>query len=113
MDNTARVTIQMMHRVGALVTVLFVGGLALWMILTVKVKRLRTLAILIFDLLIIQSIIGIFNVMWLLPLTLALAHTAVAALLLLALVSLNVKVFASRSTDEHSRQPNPVHERHS
>jgi cytochrome c oxidase assembly protein subunit 15 len=47
-------------------------------------------------LLTVQLLLGISNVIALLPLSVAVAHNAVAALLLLALVALNFKIHAPK-----------------
>jgi cytochrome c oxidase assembly protein subunit 15 len=49
---------------------------------------MRYLSLLLIILLVLQIILGILNVKWLLPLTTALAHNAIAALILLTLISL-------------------------
>ncbi len=82
LDSSARVTIHMVHRIGALVTLLYVGYLSVTMMISAKVQRIRSLAMLIAVLLLTQ----------ILPLSVAVAHNAVAALLLLAMVTLNYYV---------------------
>jgi cytochrome c oxidase assembly protein subunit 15 len=76
------------HRVGALVTLLYLGWLAHRTARTVGLTRLgMTLG----GLLLLQVSIGIGNVVFSLPLPLAVAHNAGAALLLISLVVLNSK----------------------
>ncbi len=82
--------IQWSHRVGALVTLIVVGALA---IRASREPALRVVACVIATLLVIQVGLGIANVLLRLPLALAAAHNAVAALLLAALVVLNFAVF--------------------
>ena len=82
--------IQWSHRAGALVTLLVVGGLA---VRALREPALRVAACVIMALLAIQVALGIANVLLRLPLVLAAAHNAVAALLLAALVVLNFAVF--------------------
>lgn len=89
MDSSARVTIHMVHRIGALLTFLYVGILSIILMRFAKIQRVRSLAVLIAILLCIQILLGIVNVTHLLPLSAALAHNAVAVLLLLAMVTLN------------------------
>jgi cytochrome c oxidase assembly protein subunit 15 len=82
--------IQWTHRFGALVTLVFVGGLAL---LALRTPALRVQGAAIALLLVTQAGLGAANVLLRLPLVLAAAHNAVAALLLAALVVLNFTVF--------------------
>src|SRR5688572_12063233 len=82
--------IQWSHRVGALVTLIVVGALAIH---ALREPALRVVACVIAALLVTQVGLGIANVLLRLPLALAAAHNAVAALLLGALVVLNFAVF--------------------
>jgi cytochrome c oxidase assembly protein subunit 15 len=82
--------IQWSHRAGALVTLIVVGALA---IRASREPALRVVACVIAALLATQVGLGIANVLLRLPLALAAAHNAVAALLLAALVVLNFAVF--------------------
>jgi heme a synthase len=74
------------HRVGALVTLLVVGGLALRLLRNPASARLGGLLLAV---LLAQVVIGIANVLGGLPLLLAAAHNAGAAILLLAMVVIN------------------------
>lgn len=87
LENNARVTIQMAHRLGALFITILISFLSykLW---HTKTKALKTLAMLLLALLGIQLSLGITNVLAGLPLMVSLAHSAVAALLLLCLISI-------------------------
>lgn len=82
--------IQWSHRLGALVTLIVLGGLALR---ALWIPALRAQAAVIAVLLAAQAGLGIANVLLRLPLALATAHNGVAALLLVALVVLNFTVF--------------------
>ncbi|MEM7406077.1 MAG: COX15/CtaA family protein [Pseudomonadota bacterium] len=87
LSNEARVTIHATHRLGALVTFLYIGGLALWIAVS-SPGLLRIAACLVLILLGIQVALGIANIVMYLPLSIAVAHNGVAALLLLSLVTL-------------------------
>ena len=89
LDNTARVTIHFVHRVGALVTFLFIGWLGLKLLFGTEVAALQRLGRIILFLLFVQVALGISNVVFSLPLSIAVAHNGVGALLLLSLVTLN------------------------
>lgn len=95
LDNAALISIQMMHRLGALITFVYIGGLALWILGVSKAPVLRKIAGTMLILLLIQVLLGVSNVLFLLPLPLAIAHNGVAALLLLALVTLNYALFTT------------------
>jgi heme a synthase len=77
------------HRAGALVTLVFVGMLGLW---AGRIPALRAAAAVLLALLVLQAGLGVANVLMRLPLALAAAHNAVAALLLAVLVVINFTV---------------------
>ena len=89
LDAPARAAIQLAHRAGALIT--FLAGLALafaaW-----RRRETRAFGVAIGALLLLQVLLGIGNVKLGLPLPVAVAHNGVAALLLLALLALCVRL---------------------
>lgn len=89
LDNAARVTIHFVHRVGALITFLFIGWLSLKLIFGSDVNRLQSLGRMLLFVLLAQVSLGIINVLYSLPLFIAVAHNGVGALLLLTMVTLN------------------------
>ncbi len=84
LDNAARVTIHWMHRVGALITTIYL----LFLIFRLFVSGWKMFAYLISLLLITQVLLGISNVIFSLPLAVAVAHNGVAALLLMTIAAL-------------------------
>jgi cytochrome c oxidase assembly protein subunit 15 len=84
LGNDARVTIQWMHRLGALITSVFVLALVI-NLLKVGWVRFGSWLLLV---LVIQISLGISNVVFSLPLPVAVAHNGVAATLLLSLLAL-------------------------
>jgi len=81
--------IHWVHRLGAYVVLLYVGWLAF------KVMRIRamgTIATIVLGLLVAQVLLGISNVLFSLPLPVAVAHNAGAAMLLAAMVVLNYRL---------------------
>ncbi|MGA0805727.1 MAG: COX15/CtaA family protein, partial [Pseudohongiellaceae bacterium] len=56
-------------------------------------EAMRTQAHVILDLLVLQVMLGLSNIIWSLPLWVAVAHNAGGALLLLSMVSLNYRLF--------------------
>jgi cytochrome c oxidase assembly protein subunit 15 len=93
LPEAARQTIQMTHRVGALVVTLY---LFIFMSLSMpQIKRfpeLMAALYLVLGLLCIQLCIGISNVIFELPLVTALSHTVFAVLLLLAMITFTFKL---------------------
>jgi cytochrome c oxidase assembly protein subunit 15 len=88
LDNTGRVTVHLTHRLGAVVTFLFIGALALRALFGRFPDSVRRGGAVLLALLLLQVSLGIGNVLLSLPLPVAVAHNGVAALLLLAMVTL-------------------------
>lgn len=93
LDAEARVAIHVTHRLGAIVVALVLAGLAVALIRSGD-KLLRRLAALVVATLTMQIGLGIANVLWVLPLPVAVAHNGGAALLLLALVAVHMALRA-------------------
>lgn len=92
----ARITIQMLHRYGGAITGIYVGALAWYLMFFRSVAHFRALGWIIFILLITQVCLGVLNVVWRLPLVVAVAHNATAALLLLSVITLVHKIVAMK-----------------
>ena len=86
--NDARVAIHLMHRIGALIVALYLSWLS-WRLIATGNCGLHYVGNAIIALLTTQIGLGIANITLHLPLPIAVAHTGGAALLLLALVTLN------------------------
>jgi len=89
LHNEARVAIHVMHRIGALVTLIYLGWLGIRVWRSSVSARLRSVAAAMLGLLTLQVSLGIANILLFLPLPVAAAHNAGAALLLLSLITLN------------------------
>lgn len=87
----ALTTIQWVHRIGALVTFIYLGTLSL---LLMRMPKLRNMAFLLAAALAAQVSIGIANLILQLPLVLAVAHNLGAALLVIIAVVINSKTTA-------------------
>ena len=85
LDGPARTAIHMTHRIGAVITVATLLALALP---ALRAAATRAAALTMLALLFIQVSLGIANVVFNLPLAVAVAHNGVAALLLLSVVTL-------------------------
>lgn len=95
MDNSARVAIHFAHRIGALITAIYVIALTLrlyWL----GLPETQRMAIVLFIVLITQVSLGIGNVVLGFPLAVAVAHNLTGALLLLAFVTLNHRIFTAQ-----------------
>ncbi len=94
LENTARVTIQMAHRLGALLLSILLYFVC-YQLLHKQNKSLRIVAGAIFILISTQIILGICNVLYGLPLAVSLLHNLVAELLLAAVIYLVFMVHLS------------------
>jgi cytochrome c oxidase assembly protein subunit 15 len=90
LSSDARTAIHMVHRIGALATALYLIFLAWKLRKTSNKIILQVIGLLLLIFLILQITLGILNVIWLLPLPIAVAHNGVATLLLLTLLTLLV-----------------------
>lgn len=88
LDNEARIAIHFLHRLGAVIIALVLGVYLLLMALRARTAGIRNVAVGTLVLLITQIALGISNVIFHLPLAVAAAHNAAAALLLMAMVTL-------------------------
>jgi cytochrome c oxidase assembly protein subunit 15 len=79
------VTIHMQHRIGAFVTATYLCVLSFFLF---KHPHLRALASLLLVLIGAQITLGILNILWLRPVFIALAHHAIAILLLLTMLKI-------------------------
>lgn len=85
----AATAVHLAHRVGALITLLYVGWLAVRVMRLGGETTLCRYGFLVLVLLLAQMTLGIMSVVLHLPVAVSLAHNGVAALLLLSLVTLN------------------------
>lgn len=87
----ARIAIQMMHRYGAFFVSIYLSGMCCYLYIHVKKSQhiyiIRSLIAIIL-ILITQVILGILNIIWLLPISIAVLHNCVGLLLLLACATL-------------------------
>lgn len=83
------VAIQWVHRLGALIVLIYLGWLA-WCVM--QHAKLKSVGVILMLLLIIQLSLGVANLLLHLPLVLAVAHNLGAALLLVTIVILNSKI---------------------
>jgi len=89
LELAAFTAIQWTHRVGALVTFIYLSILGLMLL---KNTRLQSFGVLLILLLFVQISLGIGNLVLHLPLALAVGHNMGAALLLITIVVVNSKI---------------------
>jgi heme a synthase len=87
LHGSARTAIHMAHRIGAVITFLTILTVAVQAIRS-GVKNIKLTGLIVLIILIAQVSLGIANIKFYLPLSVAVAHNGVAALLLLSLVTL-------------------------
>lgn len=86
--NGDLITIHMLHRIGALVTAVYLSIMSLFLL---GKKSFAAIAKLILALISLQIMLGILNIVWLRPVWIALIHQSVAIILLLTLITGLVK----------------------
>jgi cytochrome c oxidase assembly protein subunit 15 len=89
LGQPARAAIHLTHRLGAVAVLLGVGGFLLALLRARPVPAVRGPAVAALGLLLLQVLLGVGNVVLGLPLAVAVAHNAGAALLVVTLVILN------------------------
>jgi cytochrome c oxidase assembly protein subunit 15 len=88
LSHASRVTIHVVHRLGAIVTGLYLFWLALMILRKSQSAFFKNAAISLAVILSCQILLGISNVWFSLPLSVAVSHNVVAACLMLSLISL-------------------------
>ena len=96
MDNDARVAIHMAHRIGAIITTLLVGFLALGGLLR-GAEGVKPMYGFVLGALVLQVCLGLSNIIFYLPLSVAVAHNLGGALLLISIIMLNYRLRLERA----------------
>jgi cytochrome c oxidase assembly protein subunit 15 len=94
MDSSARASIHLSHRLGAVMALVVLGLLAWRLYRSDGPAAGRSLGVTLGGVLTLQLCLGIGNVVFALPLWMATAHNGVGAILLLVLVSVNYRAFS-------------------
>lgn len=95
MDNDARVAIHFAHRVGAIVTTVYLLVLAA-LLLRIGARQATVIAITMTIVLCLQVLLGLGNIVFQFPVNVAVAHNLGGALLLVTLVVLNHRVWTMK-----------------
>ena len=97
MANESRIAIHFSHRVGAIITTLFLIFLAVKLMKIGNVAQTTNMARVIIGMLLIQVLLGLANIVFHFPLAVAVAHNLGGAFLLLTLVTLNYHIRTCRT----------------
>lgn len=101
LENHIRISIQYVHRIGALVSTAYILTLSTAILLRQRAFYLRIAAMMAMVLILIQFALGIVNVTYILPLWSAVAHNGVAAVLFATLLSM---LYLSKGEAQHASQ---------
>lgn len=88
LSHNERLTIHVSHRIGAIITTVFLLWLAAIVFIKTNLFAVKRSAVVLLILLGLQVSLGMSNIWFSLPLKVAVAHNVVAALLMLSLISL-------------------------
>ncbi|MFT6919564.1 MAG: cytochrome c oxidase assembly protein subunit 15 [Cognaticolwellia sp.] len=88
LDHASRLTIHVMHRLGAIVTTLYLFWLAIRIYLQAQAPFFKNAALSLGFILSVQVGLGISNVWFSLPLNVAVSHNVAAAMLMMSLITM-------------------------
>lgn len=88
-DYDDRMTMHVLHRVGALITLIYLAVLAVLLWRKASSDTIKNQALLLLLVLSVQVALGVSNILFGVPLAVAVAHNAVGAMLLLVMVLIN------------------------
>lgn len=92
-DYPERMTMHMMHRIGALITFVYLAWLSMRLYTQASSRLIKRQSIGLISMLGVQVILGVSNIVYSLPISVAVAHNAVAACLLLILIKVNYTLY--------------------
>ena len=92
LEHDERVTIHVMHRFGAIVTTVYLAWLILMVFFKAQTSTFKTSALLVGLALVAQVALGVSNIWFSLPLSVAVGHNIVAACLMLTLIALTYRL---------------------
>ena len=88
LGHDERVTIHVMHRIGAIIISLYLLWLAIKVFRKANSQFFKSSALFLVSILTIQVLLGVSNIWFSLPISIAVSHNIVAACLMLMLISL-------------------------
>lgn len=92
LEHDERVTIHVMHRFGAIFTTVYLAWLILMVFFKAQTSTFKTSALLVGLALVAQVALGVSNIWFSLPLSVAVGHNIVAACLMLTLIALTYRL---------------------
>lgn len=92
LEHEERVTIHVMHRFGAIVTTIYLAWLILMVYIKDSTNSLKSTVMLVGLALTSQVILGMSNILFSLPLSIAVGHNVVAVCLMMAMISLTFRL---------------------
>lgn len=92
-DYEGRMTMHIMHRLGALITFIFLSWFALKLYVSAASRVFKQLSVILMLALGAQVLLGVSNVVFSLPIVIAVMHNAFAALLMLVMVMINYTLY--------------------
>ncbi|WP_019528631.1 COX15/CtaA family protein [Dasania marina] len=96
MENESRIAIHFSHRIGAIITTIYMVLLAFMLLRVGPHSATQRMAKILLIMLSLQVLLGLGNILLKFPLAIAVAHNLGGAFLLLVLVTLNYKLQTSR-----------------
>lgn len=96
MDNEARIAIHMAHRIGAIITTVYLLGLVVALLSNLRSGIANSMAYMVLGMLLVQVALGLGNIIFHFPLSVAVAHNAGGALLLLVMLTLVYKAATAK-----------------
>ena len=102
----AGTAVHLTHRIGALITFVIIGGLALKLFF-LGTPTSRRFSMLLTVVLGVQIVLGLLNIILVLPIPIAVAHNGGAALLLLTMVTINRKITTVEQTATQTIEKEP------
>jgi cytochrome c oxidase assembly protein subunit 15 len=97
MENEARIAIHMAHRIGAIITSVYLIFLFL-KLLAVSSTPTTRIGVILMLVLLAQVVLGLSNIIFHFPLTIAVLHNGVGAVLLLVLVTITHRVLTVQTS---------------
>ncbi len=89
LTHAAKATIQMCHRIGAVVTAVTLLYIGIYILRKVSAGSIRNIGVFMLSFLAAQLFLGVMNITLRLPIDIAVAHNLFAAILLLTMIALN------------------------
>jgi len=100
LEPAARTAIHMAHRLGALVTFVYLAVLSVLIMKGGVSRTLKVIAGITLTTLLVQVVLGISNIVFSLPLPVATAHNGIGAMLLLGMVTLVYAMYQDSNTQK-------------